>query len=56
MLEQERRPAGLHRAVDDLRDLEVGIGLGGDPNELSLPLEQVDPLAQVCGRRHQARV
>ena len=55
VLEQERRPAGLHRAVDDLRDLEVGIDLGGDANELALPLEQGDPLAQVGGRSHRGQ-
>ncbi len=32
LLEQERRPAGLHHAVGDLRDLEVGVGLGFDPS------------------------
>ena len=52
LLEQERRPAGLDRAVDDLRDLEVGIDLGGDANELTLVLEQANPLAQVAGRGH----
>ena len=47
VLEQERRPAGLDRAVDDLRDLEVGIDLGGDADELALALEQRDPVAEV---------
>ena len=49
VLEQERRPAGLHDAVDDLGDLEVGIDLGGDANELALALEQRDPLAEIAG-------
>ena len=39
-LEQERGAAGLDRAVDDLRDLEVRVDLGGDANELALALEQ----------------
>jgi len=47
MFEEKRRPAGLHRAVDDLRDLEIGIDLGRDADELAFPLEQRDPLAQV---------
>ena len=47
-LEEERRPAGLDRAVDDLRDLEVRIDLGGDADELALALEQRDPVAQVA--------
>ena len=47
ILEQERRPAGLHRAVDDLRDLEVGIDLGRDADELALALEQRDPVAEI---------
>ena len=55
-LEQERRAAGLHRPVDDLGDLEVGVDLGRDANELTLVLEQANPLAQVGGRGHQARV
>jgi hypothetical protein len=49
-LEQERGPAGLHDPVDDLRDLEVGIDLGGDPDELALALEERDPVAQVLQR------
>ena len=40
VLEEERRPAGLDGAVDDLRDLEVGIDLGGDAHELALALEE----------------
>jgi hypothetical protein len=46
-LEEQRRAAGLDDAVDDLGDLEVGIGLGGDAGELALALEQRDPLAEV---------
>ena len=56
MLEQQRRPAGLDRAVDDLGDLEVGIDLGGDADELALALEQRDPRAEVGGRRHGGSV
>ena len=52
VLEQQRRPAALHRPVDDLRDLEVGVDLGGDADELALAFEQADPLAQVAGRGH----
>ena len=33
-------PPALTVAVDDLRDLEVGIDLGGDADELALALEQ----------------
>ena len=47
VLEQERRPAGLDGAVDDLGDLEVGIDLGGDAHELALALEQRDPVAEI---------
>ena len=54
VLEQQRRPAGLHDAVGDLRDLEIGVDLGGDANELALALEERDPLAQVGGRRGHA--
>ena len=50
VLEQERRPAGLDDAVGDLGDLEVGVDLGGDADELALLLEERDPLAQVGGR------
>ena len=39
LLEQQRRPAGLDRAVDDLRDLEVRVDLGRDADELALALE-----------------
>ena len=49
VLEQQRRAAGLDRAVDDLGDLEVGIDLGGDADELALALEERDPRAQVAG-------
>src|SRR5579859_1750375 len=52
-LEQQRRPAGLHRAIDDLRDLQVGVDLYGDAGELALALEQRDPVAEVL-RRHVA--
>ena len=36
VLEEERRAAGLDRAVDDLRDLEVRVDLGVDLDELAL--------------------
>ena len=49
VLEQERRPAGLDDAVDDLGDLEVGVDLGRDADELALLLEERDPLAEVGG-------
>ncbi len=55
-LEQERRPAGLHRAVDDLRDLEVGVDLGGHAHELALALEEGDPVAEVTADSHGVRV
>ena len=51
-LEEERGPAGLDGAVDDLGHLEVRVDLGRDADELALALEQRDPLAQVGGRRH----
>ena len=55
VLEQQRRPPGLHRAVVDLRDLELRIDLGADANELTLALEQGDPLAQVTRRCHRGQ-
>ena len=54
-LEEQRRAAGAHGAVDDLGDLEVRVDLGGDPNELALALQERDPLTQVAGESH-ARV
>ena len=56
VLEQERRPAALHRPVDDLGDLEVGVDLGGDADELAFVLEQANPVAQVAGRGHGVSV
>ena len=56
VLEEERRPAGLDGAVDDLRHLEAGVDLRRDPNELALALEERDPLAQVAGDRHRDAV
>ena len=57
VLEQERGAAGLDDAVDDLRDLEVGVDLGGDADELAFLLEEGDPCAQVGRRaRHAASV
>ena len=55
VLEQQRGAAGLDDAVVDLRDLELGIDLGGDANELTLALEQRDPRAQVRGRSHRGQ-
>jgi hypothetical protein len=52
VLEQQRGPSGLDRAVRDLGDLELGIDLGADANELTLALEERDPCAQVGRRRH----
>ena len=46
-LEQQRRPAGADRPVDDLGHLEMRVDLGRDADELALALEQRDPLAQV---------
>jgi hypothetical protein len=50
---RSKRSARPHGPVDDLRDLEVGVDLGGDANELTLALEQRDPLAEVGRRGHQ---
>src|SRR5207302_5439974 len=55
-LEQQRRPAGFDRSVDDLGDFEARIDLSGDADELTLPLEQRDPGAEVGGRRHRRSV
>ena len=56
VLEEERRPARLHGAVDDLGDLELRIDLCADANELPFALEHRDPRAQVGRRRHQRSV
>ena len=38
-----------HRApVDDLRDLEVRVDLGLDFDQLALPAQQLDPVAQIA--------
>ena len=50
--EEERRPARLDRAVDDLRDLEARVDLGVHLDELAGPPEHVDPGAEV-GSRHR---
>ena len=55
VLEEQRGAAGLHRPVDDLRDLEVRVDLGGDANELALALEQANPVAQVGRRGHRGQ-
>src|SRR5206468_2545065 len=49
-LEEQRRSARLDGAVDDLGDLEVGIDLGRDADELALALEQRDPVAEILHR------
>ena len=54
LLEQKRRAARLHDAIGDLGDLEVRVGLYGDPSQLPLALEERDPLAEVSGRSHGA--
>jgi hypothetical protein len=56
VLEQQRRPAGLDDAIVDLGDLEVGIDLSADTNELPLALEQRDPRAKIDGRGHSRSV
>jgi hypothetical protein len=43
-LEQQRRPAALDDAVGDLGDLEIGVDLRGDADELALALAERDPL------------
>jgi hypothetical protein len=37
-------------AIDDLRDLEVGIDLHADAHELALALEDGDPVAEIVHR------
>ena len=56
VLEEKRRPAGAHGAVDDLGHLEVRIDLGAHADELALALEESNPLAQVGRSRHGASV
>src|SRR5262245_58528202 len=51
VLEQERGTARLHGAVDDLRDLEVGIDLRAHADELALALEEIDPFTEVADHR-----
>src|SRR5262249_23293905 len=51
-LEEERRAAGSDGAIDDLSHLEVGVDLGGDAHELTLALQERDPLTQVGRRGH----
>jgi hypothetical protein len=46
VLEQQRRPVGLDRAVDHLLYLEVWVDLGADADELALALEERNPLPQ----------
>jgi hypothetical protein len=55
ILEQQRRPAGLDRAVDDLRHLEVGVDLRGDADELALAFEERDPVAKILQRRWRSQ-
>ncbi len=56
VLEEKRRPTGLDDPVDDLGDLEVGVGLCGDAPQLALALEERDPLAEISRRRRQGEV
>ena len=55
VLEEERRSARAHGAVDDLRHLEVRVDLRGDADELAFALQERDPLAQVAGSRHEGQ-
>ncbi len=41
------RPAGFRHAVGDLRNLEINVGLDGDPLQLALAFEACDELVQV---------
>ena len=56
VLEEKRRPAGLHHPVHDLGDLEVGVDLGRDAAQLARALEERDPLAEVSRRAWHGRV
>ena len=47
LLEEQRRAAGAHGPVDDLRHLEARVDLGRDADQLLFTLEEGDPLAQV---------
>ena len=47
LLEQQRRPAGLQRAVADFGDLQMRIGLVGDALELADGFQMLDEVAQV---------
>src|SRR4029079_15135157 len=51
ILEEKRRAAGLDRAVDDLRHLEVRVHLRLDLDQLAGAAKLVDPGAEV-GRGH----
>ncbi len=53
--EEERGAAALHRAIDDLRNLEERIDLGFDLDQLPFQPQAVDPLAEV-GEGHRVRV
>ena len=52
ILEEQRRPAGAHGAVDDLGHLELRVDRRADANELTFALEERDPVAQVAGCGH----
>jgi hypothetical protein len=54
-LEEKRRPARPDDALDDLGDLEVGVDLGGDADELAFALEERDPVAQVLQRLERSQ-
>ena len=56
VLEQQRRPPGLHHPVRDLRDFEVRVHLHPNPPQLVPLLQQVQKLAQVLERHGQLRL
>ena len=55
VLEEERRPARLHHAVGDLRDLQVRVDLGRDADELAFALEKRDPVPEISHRGQSRR-
>jgi hypothetical protein len=54
-LEEECGPLRLDDAVDDLRDLEVGVDLRRDAYELALALEERDPVPEILQRRWRSQ-
>jgi hypothetical protein len=55
VLEEQSRPACLDGAVDDLRDLEVGIDLSLGAGKLAFLLEQANPVPEISRRPHRVR-